>query len=280
MNHAAAGLALFSGDPSRAAPLLEAAIDVYRSNLTGHLHIHALTLLGLTYEMRGETEKAIEHQQRLIALTEGCGEILYRALAMRGRAVAEWRRGNADRAQELIEDALLVDRPLNSHLVVTVCVEALSWVACHRREAERAAVLMGAARHLWPSGGSRGRVFDTLSHFHEECAQSARKTLGDNKFSAAFERGRTMSVSAAQAYALREQSTGTTADPDRTVRLTKRERQVAALVARGLSNRQIATELVVSPRTAQGHVENILTKLGFTSRAQIAAWTVDETGRG
>lgn len=280
MNHAAAGLALFSGDPSRAAPLLEAAIDVYRSNLTGHLHIHALTLLGLTYEMRGDTEKAIEHQQRLIALTERCGEILYRALAMRGRAVAEWRRGNADRAQELIEDALLVDRPLNSHLVVTVCVEALSWVACHRWEAERAAVLMGAARHLWPAGGSRGRVFDTLSHFHEECAQSARKTLGDNKFSAAFERGRTMSVSAAQAYALREQSTGTTADPDRTVRLTKRERQVAALVARGLSNRQIATELVVSPRTAQGHVENILTKLGFTSRAQIAAWTVDETGRG
>ncbi|WP_063057626.1 protein kinase domain-containing protein [Nocardia sienata] len=280
MNHAAAVLALLSGDPVRAAPLLDAAIEVYRSNPTGHLHIHALTLLGMTYEMRGETEKAIEHQQRLIDITEGCGGILYRALALRSLGVAEWRRGNVDRAQELIEEALRVDRPLNSHLVLTFCLEASSWVACHRREAERAAVLMGAARHLWPAGGSRGRVFDTLSHFHEECEESARKTLGDQKFDAAFERGRTMSAATARAYALREQSTGTTEGPDRAVRLTKRERQVAALVAQGLSNRQIATELVVSPRTAQGHVENILTKLGFTSRAQIAAWIVDETNQG
>ncbi|WP_063036283.1 protein kinase domain-containing protein [Nocardia grenadensis] len=279
MNHAAAGLALLSGDPVRAAPLLDAAIDVYRANITGHLHIHALTMLGLTYEMRGETEKAIEHQQRLIDITEGCGEMLYRALALRSLGVAEWCRGNVDRGQELMEEALRVDRPLNSHLVLTFCLEALSWIACQRHEAERAAVLMGAARHLWPAG-SRGRVFDTLSHFHEECAQSARKTLGDNKFDAAFERGRRMSAATARAYALREQATGTTAGPDRTARLTKRERQVAALVARGLSNRQIATELVVSPRTAQGHVENILTKLGFTSRAQIAAWIVDESNQG
>jgi DNA-binding CsgD family transcriptional regulator len=61
--------------------------------------------------------------------------------------------------------------------------------------------------------------------------------------------------------------------------LTKRERQVAHLVARGLSNKQIATELFISPHTAQGHVEHILTKLGFTSRTQIAAWIVDETNQ-
>ncbi|MET8800833.1 LuxR C-terminal-related transcriptional regulator, partial [Nocardia sp. NPDC004568] len=276
MNHAAGVLALLSGDPARAAALLEAAIEVYRSNLTGHLHIHALTLLGLTYEMRGETEKAIEHQQRLIDITGQCGGVLYRALALRSMGVAEWRRGNIDRAEELIEEALRVDRPLNSHLVLTICLEALSWIACHRHEAERAAVLMGAAGHLWPAGGSRERIFATLSHFHEECEQAVRKTIGDNRFSAAFDRGRKMSATAARAYALREQSTSTTAGAHASTSLTKRERQVAALVARGLSNRQIATELVVSPRTAQGHVENILAKLGFTSRAQIAAWIVDQ----
>ncbi|WSF98924.1 helix-turn-helix transcriptional regulator [Nocardia vinacea] len=59
--------------------------------------------------------------------------------------------------------------------------------------------------------------------------------------------------------------------------MTKRECQVADLVAQGLSNKQIAAKLVISQRTAQGHVEHILTKLGFTSRAQIAAWTVEET---
>ena len=54
--------------------------------------------------------------------------------------------------------------------------------------------------------------------------------------------------------------------------LTSREREVAALVAGGLSNRQIATRLTIAERTAENHVEHILGKLGFRSRAQIAAW--------
>ena len=47
---------------------------------------------------------------------------------------------------------------------------------------------------------------------------------------------------------------------------------MARLLARGRSNKEIAAELVISQRTAEGHVERILTKLGFTSRAQVAAW--------
>jgi DNA-binding CsgD family transcriptional regulator/tetratricopeptide (TPR) repeat protein len=57
--------------------------------------------------------------------------------------------------------------------------------------------------------------------------------------------------------------------------LTARERQVAALVAEGKTSREIAARLVVSERTAEVHVGNILGKLGFTSRAQIAAWAVE-----
>jgi DNA-binding NarL/FixJ family response regulator len=58
--------------------------------------------------------------------------------------------------------------------------------------------------------------------------------------------------------------------------LTERERQVAALVAQGKSNREIGDELVVSERTVEKHVENVLSKLSFTSRAQIAAWAVEK----
>src|SRR5207237_10299821 len=53
---------------------------------------------------------------------------------------------------------------------------------------------------------------------------------------------------------------------------TTRERQVAALVAAGLSNKEIAEKLVISERTAEGHVEHILGKLQFRSRSQIASW--------
>ncbi|TMC97588.1 MAG: response regulator transcription factor, partial [Chloroflexi bacterium] len=58
--------------------------------------------------------------------------------------------------------------------------------------------------------------------------------------------------------------------------LSAREREVAALVAQGRSNREIATHLVLSERTAEAHVSNILGKLGFTTRAQIAAWAVEK----
>jgi DNA-binding CsgD family transcriptional regulator len=58
--------------------------------------------------------------------------------------------------------------------------------------------------------------------------------------------------------------------------LTAREREVAALVADGHSNKAIADELVISPATAARHVANILTKLGFSSRTQIAAWAAGQ----
>jgi non-specific serine/threonine protein kinase len=62
--------------------------------------------------------------------------------------------------------------------------------------------------------------------------------------------------------------------PSSTEELTRREWEVAALVARGYSNRQIAAELVVSGRTVDTHVSHILHKLGLLSRAHIAAWVV------
>jgi DNA-binding CsgD family transcriptional regulator/tetratricopeptide (TPR) repeat protein len=58
--------------------------------------------------------------------------------------------------------------------------------------------------------------------------------------------------------------------------LTEREREVAALIAQGKTNREIADSLVVGERTIETHVGNILSKLGFTSRAQVAAWSVQK----
>jgi DNA-binding NarL/FixJ family response regulator len=58
--------------------------------------------------------------------------------------------------------------------------------------------------------------------------------------------------------------------------LTRRETQVAALVARGLTNRDIAARLCLSVRTVEAHVDHILTKLGFRTRTQLAAWAHEE----
>ena len=69
-----------------------------------------------------------------------------------------------------------------------------------------------------------------------------------------------------------ERSAGTGTAPD----ADPREAEVAVLVARGLTNRQIAAQLVLSVRTIEVHLDHILTKLGYHTRTQLAAWAHDE----
>jgi non-specific serine/threonine protein kinase len=120
-----------------------------------------------------------------------------------------------------------------------------------------------------------------------------RAMLGDTAFEAAFAAGRGMTLEQAVAFALEDSQSGRPSGEGAGAKpkerkltplqaakrkyggLTAREREVATLVARGLSNRAIAEELVVTIRTVEAHVTHILRKLGFDSRAQIAAWAVD-----
>jgi DNA-binding NarL/FixJ family response regulator len=67
------------------------------------------------------------------------------------------------------------------------------------------------------------------------------------------------------------------AEPVRRSLLTARELEIAGLLTRGLSNRAIAEELVISPATVARHIANIMEKLGYTSRAQIAVWAADHS---
>ena len=62
--------------------------------------------------------------------------------------------------------------------------------------------------------------------------------------------------------------------------ITHREQEVASLIARGFSNRKIATALTITEGTAESHVQHILGKLGFHSRVQLAVWIVERRGGG
>ena len=79
----------------------------------------------------------------------------------------------------------------------------------------------------------------------------------------------------AEAWSLRWPSEETTQDHPE---LTRREHEVALLVAKGLTNRDIAAHLSLSVRTAESHVEQIRSKLGFRTRSQIASWVTERRG--
>jgi non-specific serine/threonine protein kinase len=109
---------------------------------------------------------------------------------------------------------------------------------------------------------------------HDACVHAARSALGDARFKTAVDHGRHLPADVGIAYALNEPTVrrrGVKAtDPPV---LTGRQMEVAELIARGLTNREIARKLGISTRTAESHVGTILTKLGLTSRAQVAPWT-------
>ena len=119
---------------------------------------------------------------------------------------------------------------------------------------------------------------------HEPHLVSASSRLGDEAWQEALAEGRAMSLEEAAEYALSEEADQpeatfaqehlTSAEP--MGNLTPRELEIVLLVPRGLTNRQVATELSISERTAGNHVAKILKKLGLRSRAQIASW-VSET---
>ena len=106
-----------------------------------------------------------------------------------------------------------------------------------------------------------------------------RQALGAETTPRAWEAGRDMPIDQALdlAVAVTEAPTTPSSGPpagsaQQVAGLSPREREVAALLALGLSNRQIAQRLVVTERTVGAHIEHILDKTGFASRHQVGVW--------
>lgn len=197
---------------------------------------------------QGEPELALQIAERLIASVPGepLNQPIPRLLKLKGEALVTLKRlGEA--------------------------VEALE-------EAKRGALLRREAPLLWQIRCSLGRVYRLLKREQEardeftaarEGIESLARTIDDAELREHFLQRALASLPKEKPVSPRRATAGQFGG------LTEREREVATLIAQGKTSRQIADLLVISERTAEGHVNNILGKLGFTSRAQIAAWVVE-----
>jgi DNA-binding CsgD family transcriptional regulator len=195
-----------------------------------------------------------------------------------------WVADNPQESAVHLRESLRTKRELSDQLGFPFVVELLAFLATSEHDAERAGVLFGVADKMWQIIGRPLAGIKILLASSEECRARSREALGEQAFEAAIEWGRSRSLEDALAYALGEKATPPAAVrepavPEAMGVLTKREQQVASLVARGLSNKEIAADLVISQRTAEAHVENILMKLGYTSRTQVVTWLTRHQGR-
>jgi DNA-binding CsgD family transcriptional regulator len=191
-----------------------------------------------------------------------------RCLSGLGRVATE--AGATALAREHLTESLRLSRDIGTRIGVARGLEAFAALAVREGEPERGVLLAAAATALRETAGLPG-----LSGARAERYLAPARRLGDAAVAELWARGLELSPTAAIDVALEP-----TAAPVRPAEpaaappsvLTPRELQIAELVADGRSNKAIGAELVISPATVARHIANIMAKLGFRSRAQIAVW--------
>ena len=226
----------------------------------------ALAGLARTVAMLGDVDAAASCHERIVALAPE-GELRYSGGTLASLGIALRVRGDRT-AEARLRDGLHRLHRAGDVAGIAWCLEALAWTTGHPDRSERVAVLLGAAAGLIPAAAIPG----PLAAHHDECRERAVAVLGEHAYRAAFARGGNLSADEAVAYALDEPRSEPPPSPEEPSPLTRREGQVAGLVAEGRSNQDIAETLVISRRTVESHVEHILAKLGLANRAQVAAW--------
>jgi predicted ATPase/DNA-binding CsgD family transcriptional regulator len=270
---------LFVGDLPQAIVHCEDGLAVLpAAAVRGRQRANLLICLANAAGLAGDEERVVSCHRELAALTESGSEDIrraYSAYSLWALGAAAWRRGDLDRATGLQQQSLRLHG--NDRMGNTYCVEALAWIAGSQHDYERAAVLLGAATGLLQFMGTTLDGNPHVAGYHADFERQARQALGEEAFQAAYRRGLELSAKDVLAYALQQPRKKPPKKPSApavsdAAQLTPRELQVARLITGGRSNKDIAAELVISQRTAENHVEHILAKLGFTSRAQVAAW--------
>jgi non-specific serine/threonine protein kinase len=243
------------------------------------LELATLTVLAYISIARGELDRVVEFGGQGLAKSKACGELWFRALFLNVMAQAIWLRGERQRAQALAGEGASCKHALDDRAGLGILLETLAWMAAQEAAHERAAILLGFAQRV------RETITLTLAEpFRPQHAQSVTATTeghGQAAFDAAFERGRAMTIDEGVAFAVEGQppfKPAPEAGPRAYAVLTRRQLDIARLVADDLSNKQIAARLFLSERTVETHITNILNKLGLNSRTQISRWMVGLNG--
>ncbi len=258
----------------------------------GHEWGAARALLGLgdLARLRGHPGEA--HSRYVAALPVlqevGARPEIARCLAGLGRVAMDL--GAISQARQHLAGSLRLSQATGARIGVARGLEAFAALAIEEHQPELAVQLIAAASALRETAG-----LPPIPGARAERYLAPARRLGEAAVARLWARGLATSSEDAVALALAEEpvpgpGSGAADEPGPALSvvrnyevaaappssLTRREQQIAALIAAGHSNKDIAAELSISPTTAARHVANIMAKLGFRSRTQIAAWVAGQ----
>jgi DNA-binding CsgD family transcriptional regulator len=292
-------------DPDAAYPLLEESATLFRISGDRQLLAMPLNALGLAALRQGDYTRARAHFEEALAVAGAMDDEQYIAEALTHLGTVALRVNDAQQAVALFQQSLALNRVLDNRDGIAEDLAGVAEVVGLFGRPERAARLFGAVEALREVSGIR--LSPVRRAAYDRIIEGIRKDLDQGALVEAWGQGRATPLEQVIEEALEMKDTlpteaslreakleGASSDllpgaplpasspplsPRRALKqhfggLTAREREVARLVAQGKANRAIADELVVGVSTVEAHISHIFTKLGFSSRAQIAAWAV------
>jgi len=236
--------------------------------------------LGNTFQVQGEYENAARMFEDAVAKFRALGHAPWLAMALYNLGEAQIGLGKLDLAHRHLSESLSMSRKQGDRRRLAYTLSAVATLAAVEGDGERAARLEAIATIAIAQIGARtarrpyarqllpARIAARAVELRSASAPAQLPTLEG----AADE----CLAWLATPQQLRRSSAPDSSSPTTFERLTRRERDVVALLARGFTNRQIAAALVLTEGSAENYVQRVLSKLGFNNRAQVAAWAVEQ----
>ena len=266
----------FLGDFAEARCRLEESLAVFRALDDAWGVGFGLLDLGQVLRYQGDLAGARTLFEEALPLLRRYGDVFKESMTQIELAGLALERGDVERAASLAREGLLLLRDSGMRWYLPEALELAAGLSASQGRPRQAAQLFGAAETAREVTGAALQAQGENAYARD--VQTTLAGLGEEAFNRTWSDGRTLSPEQAIDKALIVATHLATLAKVTDGPLTQREREVAGLIAHGLTNRQIAEQLVISPRTTDRHVSNILDKLGLASRAAVAAWAVELAG--
>lgn len=269
------------GHADEAAARFEEALAIFHKIDSKWDAARAVVRLGDVAALRGDFDASSRLYEEGLSQLQDLGDARWSARVFRGLAILAMKRGDFKRAQSLIKEGLRRSFESGAKLEAADCLDTAMVLTALEGRAEFAARLAGAVEHLRETIRAPRIPVEQLQYVPVLAA--ARGRIGPRAFEAAQAAGQALTLDQAvglvMSWDVRAAEPGVVS-PRAVSPLSRRESEVAGLIARGFSNRQIAAALFITEHTVESHVEHILNKLGFDARTQIAAWVASENRLG